>query len=138
MRALLRLNEETDPNPASRIVALQREQERIERDLALVEDAQRQTRLWPVLVRDERVLRARLHELFLELVSASRGRLPGARYRTRFRCGSAYPRQSDGTSFAAAQPRAFANCLPQVARNPWSVRPIHSPWYASPSTAVHS
>lgn len=31
-------------------------------------DAQRQTKLWPVLVRDERVLRARLHELFLELV----------------------------------------------------------------------
>ena len=31
-------------------------------------DAQRQTKLWPVLVRDERVLRSRLHELFLELV----------------------------------------------------------------------
>jgi hypothetical protein len=31
-------------------------------------DAQRQTRLWPVLLRDERVLRSRLHELFLELV----------------------------------------------------------------------
>jgi hypothetical protein len=31
-------------------------------------DAQRQTKLWPVLVRDERVLRCRLHELFLELV----------------------------------------------------------------------
>jgi hypothetical protein len=31
-------------------------------------DAQRQTKLWPVLVRDERVLRQRLHELFLELV----------------------------------------------------------------------
>jgi Domain of unknown function (DUF4194) len=31
-------------------------------------DAQRQTKLWPVLLRDEHVLRARLHELFLELV----------------------------------------------------------------------
>ena len=31
-------------------------------------DAQRQHKLWPVLLRDERVLRARLHELFLELV----------------------------------------------------------------------
>ncbi len=31
-------------------------------------DAQRQTKLWPVLLRDEQVLRARLHELFLELV----------------------------------------------------------------------
>jgi len=31
-------------------------------------DAQRQSKLWPVLLRDERVLRARLHELFLELV----------------------------------------------------------------------
>lgn len=31
-------------------------------------DAERQTKLWPVLLRDERVLRARLHELFLELV----------------------------------------------------------------------
>jgi hypothetical protein len=31
-------------------------------------DAQRQTKLWPVLLRDERVLRSRLHELFLELV----------------------------------------------------------------------
>ena len=31
-------------------------------------DAQRHTKLWPVLVRDERVLRARLHELFLELI----------------------------------------------------------------------
>jgi Domain of unknown function (DUF4194) len=31
-------------------------------------DAQRQTKLWPVLVRDERVIRARLHELFLDLV----------------------------------------------------------------------
>lgn len=31
-------------------------------------DAQRQTKLWPVLVRDEQVLRSRLHELFLELV----------------------------------------------------------------------
>lgn len=31
-------------------------------------DAQRQSKLWPVLLRDERALRARLHELFLELV----------------------------------------------------------------------
>jgi len=31
-------------------------------------DAQRQTKLWPVLLRDEGVLRSRLHELFLELV----------------------------------------------------------------------
>lgn len=31
-------------------------------------DAQRQTKLWPVLLRDESTLRARLHELFLELV----------------------------------------------------------------------
>jgi hypothetical protein len=31
-------------------------------------DAQRQTKLWPVLLRDESVLRSRLHELFLELV----------------------------------------------------------------------
>jgi len=31
-------------------------------------DAERQTKLWPVLLRDERVLRSRLHELFLELV----------------------------------------------------------------------
>jgi hypothetical protein len=31
-------------------------------------DAQRQSKLWPVLVRDEAVLRARLHELFLDLV----------------------------------------------------------------------
>jgi Domain of unknown function (DUF4194) len=31
-------------------------------------DAQRQNKLWPVLLRDEAVLRARLHELFLELV----------------------------------------------------------------------
>lgn len=31
-------------------------------------DAQRQSKLWQVLVRDERVIRARLHELFLELV----------------------------------------------------------------------
>ena len=31
-------------------------------------DAQRQTKLWPVLLRDEQVLRSRLHELFLELV----------------------------------------------------------------------
>jgi hypothetical protein len=31
-------------------------------------DAQRQTKLWPVLLRDERVIRSRLHELFLELV----------------------------------------------------------------------
>jgi hypothetical protein len=31
-------------------------------------DAHRQTKLWPVLLRDERVLRSRLHELFLELV----------------------------------------------------------------------
>ena len=31
-------------------------------------DAQRQSKLWPVLLRDERVLRARLHELFLELI----------------------------------------------------------------------
>jgi hypothetical protein len=31
-------------------------------------DARRQTRLWPVLVRDEAVVRSRLNELFLELV----------------------------------------------------------------------
>ena len=31
-------------------------------------DARRQSRLWPVLMRDEAVVRARLHELFLELV----------------------------------------------------------------------
>src|ERR1043166_9035633 len=31
-------------------------------------DAQRQTKLWPVLLRDEQVLRSRLHDLFLELV----------------------------------------------------------------------
>lgn len=31
-------------------------------------DAERQSKLWPVLLRDERVLRSRLHELFLELV----------------------------------------------------------------------
>ena len=31
-------------------------------------DAQRHTKLWPVLSRDERILRARLHELFLELI----------------------------------------------------------------------
>ncbi len=36
MRALLRLNEETDPNPASRISALLHEQERIEREIELV------------------------------------------------------------------------------------------------------
>lgn len=36
MRALLRLNEETDPNPASRILTLQHEQERIEREVELV------------------------------------------------------------------------------------------------------
>lgn len=31
-------------------------------------DAQRHTKLWPVLLRDEKVLRSRLHDLFLELV----------------------------------------------------------------------
>jgi len=31
-------------------------------------DAQRQTKLWPVLLRDEKALRSRLHDLFLELV----------------------------------------------------------------------
>lgn len=31
-------------------------------------DARRQTKLWPVLLRDEDVIRSRLHELFLELV----------------------------------------------------------------------
>jgi hypothetical protein len=31
-------------------------------------DAQRQTKLWPVLLRDELILRSRLHELFLDLV----------------------------------------------------------------------
>src|SRR5688572_17238189 len=31
-------------------------------------DAERQNKLWPVLLRDERVLRSRLHELFLDLV----------------------------------------------------------------------
>jgi hypothetical protein len=31
-------------------------------------DAQRQTKLWPILMRDERAIRSRLHELFLELV----------------------------------------------------------------------
>ena len=32
-------------------------------------DAQRQTKLWPVLLRDERAIRSRLHELFLREVS---------------------------------------------------------------------
>ena len=31
-------------------------------------DARRQTRLWPILLRDESTIRSRLHELFLELV----------------------------------------------------------------------
>lgn len=31
-------------------------------------DARRQTKLWPVLLRDERLLRSRFHELFLEIV----------------------------------------------------------------------
>ena len=31
-------------------------------------DGHRQTKLWPILLRDESVLRIRLHELFLELV----------------------------------------------------------------------
>lgn len=31
-------------------------------------DARRQTKLWPVLLRDENIIRSRLHELFLELV----------------------------------------------------------------------
>ena len=31
-------------------------------------DARRQTKLWPVLLRDEEVIRSRLHELFLELI----------------------------------------------------------------------
>lgn len=31
-------------------------------------DARRQSKLWPVLLRDEALIRARLHELFLELV----------------------------------------------------------------------
>lgn len=31
-------------------------------------DARRQSKLWPILLRDEAVLRSRLHELFLELV----------------------------------------------------------------------
>src|SRR5947209_16600891 len=31
-------------------------------------DARRQSKLWPVLLRDETVVRSRLHELFLELV----------------------------------------------------------------------
>ncbi len=31
-------------------------------------DARRQTKLWPVLLRDEEIIRSRLHELFLELV----------------------------------------------------------------------
>src|SRR6266699_3120717 len=31
-------------------------------------DAQRQTKLWPIVLRDERVVRARLQDLFLELV----------------------------------------------------------------------
>lgn len=31
-------------------------------------DAQRQSKLWPVLMRDEAVVRSRLHELFLDLV----------------------------------------------------------------------
>lgn len=31
-------------------------------------DARRQSRLWPVLLRDEGIIRSRLHELFLELV----------------------------------------------------------------------
>ncbi|OLB44961.1 MAG: hypothetical protein AUF67_15180 [Acidobacteria bacterium 13_1_20CM_58_21] len=31
-------------------------------------DARRQTKLWPILLRDESTIRSRLHELFLELV----------------------------------------------------------------------
>lgn len=31
-------------------------------------DGHRQTKLWPVLLRDERILRIRLHDLFLELI----------------------------------------------------------------------
>jgi hypothetical protein len=31
-------------------------------------DAKRQSKLWPVLLRDERLLRSRLHELFLDIV----------------------------------------------------------------------
>jgi len=31
-------------------------------------DARRQTKLWPVLLRDETVIRSRMHELFLEVV----------------------------------------------------------------------
>lgn len=31
-------------------------------------DAQRQSKLWPVLLRDEAVIRSRMHELFLEMV----------------------------------------------------------------------
>jgi hypothetical protein len=31
-------------------------------------DARRQTKLWPILLRDETIIRSRLHELFLELV----------------------------------------------------------------------
>jgi hypothetical protein len=31
-------------------------------------DARRQTKLWPILLRDESIIRSRLHELFLELV----------------------------------------------------------------------
>lgn len=31
-------------------------------------DAERQTKLWPVLLRDEQILRSRLHDLFLELI----------------------------------------------------------------------
>jgi len=31
-------------------------------------DARRQSKLWPVLLRDERVIRSRMHELFLEVV----------------------------------------------------------------------
>jgi hypothetical protein len=33
-------------------------------------DARRQSRLWPVLLRDQGILRSRLHEMFLELVVA--------------------------------------------------------------------
>lgn len=37
-------------------------------------DAQRQNKLWPVLLRDERVLRSRLHELFLDSWSITTSR----------------------------------------------------------------
>ncbi|MFP2963271.1 DUF4194 domain-containing protein [Myxococcus sp. 1LA] len=64
-----------DETPASGAFAGDLGELRIETRRVLVQlllgpalDAQRQTKLWPVLLRDERILRSRLHELFLDLV----------------------------------------------------------------------